>query len=387
MKEEVVESAPPTPGKKRPLMTTALVSTKTSSTPRKKLSRKKQLQILQRRVYDMEGLLAKAKRNFTTLLPWEEIAQALKDDTIEQVMDNRSLKQQVETQKRMVEILHSWVQSMSPLQRTPNPFEETWRNSHLLKGDDASRRVAQTWIVQQAYHNTQRALAPVSFPDSMETFIDVVACPQDDQFELCCMAQTVVPFAFDHVSEIFWVVENTFTTKTDLRVPTIEDIHRLTSEDVRYGHEKEDIHGRTFPRATPLPHDSPPVGPQTIRKNALHGQIRERDRTTVICRTILHDEASPLEHSGDWAVDIKQWTVMERVGPMSTRVRTFYTIGHPLCADGTPVAMEDLARAFRVPCDGSFQWRQREYFTRIHRRQREMFFSHLDKVLRLTATP
>ncbi len=81
---------------------------------RKRTSQKVQVQTLQLRVWEMEYFLAKSKRCTIASLPWEEVALAFKDDMLEHVRENRSLKRQSMMQRKMYASLHAWVLSMDP---------------------------------------------------------------------------------------------------------------------------------------------------------------------------------------------------------------------------------------------------------------------------------
>ncbi|KAF0690131.1 Aste57867_18456 [Aphanomyces stellatus] len=335
---------------------------------RKKISRKKQLMTLQRRAYDMEGVLAKTRRQVTSLLPWDEVTQALKDDIVEQAMNNRCLQRQVDAQRRMSEVLYAWVQSMSPSERTPSAVEETWRHSYMPKADIDTRSMAQSWIVQQSYYNAGRAMAAASFPDSLETRIevDVAIDAIEDLFHVTIVSQVVVPYSLEDTTEGYWVADNTFPSLVALdELPAADALRRMAEGDVRYDVNSE----------------SP-----TIRLNSLHGYVREPDRTTFVFRAILVDEAFPtVAGLPAWTVDTKTWTVADRMGASCTRLRTFCTMGHPHMPDVGYMPMATLASILNVPLDDDFRRRQRARLVRAHNAQREQFHVHLLRVLqRLT---
>ncbi|KAF0690132.1 Aste57867_18457 [Aphanomyces stellatus] len=341
---------------------------KAAAVARTRATLKSQLHGMRQRVYDLEGMLSKAKLQCRSMLPWEEVARAFKDDTLEQVMDNRCLRRQVETQRRRLEVLQGWIQSMDPFQRTPNAWAETWRHSHMLKGDTEIRQAAQTWMVQQAFHNTQRALADVFFPDIMENHIDVDVTVDDaGLFRINAATHCVLPYALEHVSDAFWVAESRFSSSyADYRKPpTRDEVQQLVQEKLRYTHEQESAPGTVC-----------------IRKNALRGQVREANRTTFVFRTLLHDEACPITDSRDWIADTKEWTVAERVGPQSTRLRTFYIVGHPHTTRGF-VPMERIAMALNIPRNEHMSARVCERLRRGHFGQRVVFFDSLGEMLAL----
>ncbi|RHY08354.1 hypothetical protein DYB28_000276 [Aphanomyces astaci] len=327
----------------------------------KKGSQKQKLLFLQRRVYDLEGVLDKAKRNFSTLLPWEEVAKALQDDTLDQVRDNRSLKRQVEVQSCMYQVLHAWVVSMRPPEKLLDAHVDTWRHSHLLSGDAETRRMAQSWIVQHAFFNRDRSMARMYFPDDtadpvMEAEVDVT---DDLQFNIMAMSQCVVPYSLDEVSEAAWIADNHFPTHRHLpRLPPADDLRRLTQGDVRYGCDDEVI----------VP----------IRKQCLHGKFHEPDRTTIVFRTILHDDDAPAPAPDQWIVDMQEWTVVEHVGPRTTRVRSLYQIGHPVSQNG-PASVAAVGRAVGASAFDAATVRRRIEW--MHLQQRQVFLDHLDRVL------
>ncbi|CAK4419542.1 unnamed protein product [Aphanomyces euteiches] len=259
-------------------------------------------------------------------------------------------------QERMYNILHAWIESMQPPQKMPSAFEENWRHSQLMKGDDETRLLAQKWIIQQAYHSTERAFAPIAFPETMEPFIqvDVGANEQDEFFFINTMTHCVLPYALEHYHR-------------DGILPTTNELKAILSETLCYGREVDLSVLRV-----------------NITKNSLRGQIRDHDRTTIIFRTIVHDEAFPLEDNNS-TVNLKEWMVADRLGPSLTRLRTFYTMNHPATDHGY-IPMELLATEFNIPRDGYMNQRVRDHLRASHSRQRETFYEHLTKMLHLIAS-
>ncbi|CAK4102723.1 unnamed protein product [Aphanomyces euteiches] len=273
-------------------------------------------------------------------------------------------------QERMYNILHAWIESMQPPQKMPSAFEENWRHSQLMKGDDETRLLAQKWIIQQAHHSTERAFAPIAFPETMEPFIqvDVGANEQDEFFFINTMTHCVLPYALEHVSDALWVTERRFLKyHRDGILPTTNELKAILSETLCYGREVDLSVLRV-----------------NITKNSLRGQIRDHDRTTIIFRTIVHDEAFPLEDNNS-TVNLKEWMVADRLGPSLTRLRTFYTMNHPATDHGY-IPMELLATEFNIPRDGYMNQRVRDHLRASHSRQRETFYEHLTKMLHLIAS-
>ncbi|ETV97715.1 hypothetical protein, variant [Aphanomyces invadans] len=265
-------------------------------TKSKKLSRKKRLQNLQRQVYDLEGVLMRTKRTGTTLLPWEEIALAFKEDTLDQVRDNRSLKRQLQRQEYIYHVLHSWVLNMLPPPRTLHSHAETWRHSYLVQGDDDIRRTAQMWIVQHALYNTDRVMSCSTFPDSAETLVEIDVTVDDDEglFQVRGVVQYTLPLPLDAASNLYWIAENTFSQYRRATPPiSIMQNEQLQHDWLRYNRQVV----------------SSPLARQRIHNYSLHGQFRTPDRTTVVWRTIIRDEAFPEEDGRVWTLDSHLWYV------------------------------------------------------------------------------
>ncbi|ETV74079.1 hypothetical protein H257_11387 [Aphanomyces astaci] len=254
-----------------------------------------QVQRLQRSVYALEVMLGKAKRQHHShdgALPWEDVAKALQDDMLEHVREHRVMRQHVEQHRRLCVALQAWIHTMFPPERTLSSELGTWRNCYLFQGSDDARHQAQTWMVQQAYHNTRRAMSTFVFPDTMETCVDVAVTVDDNRMTIQGAVQCTFPHSLHKFSRALWVVENTFTDYVrDRRMPTRSQIQVLDAVRVIY-HREED-----------------PSPRQRIQKNSLHGQIEDRDTTTTVFRTIVHDEAFPSQSTTEWILDSSEWYV------------------------------------------------------------------------------
>ncbi|RHY08357.1 hypothetical protein DYB25_007458 [Aphanomyces astaci] len=325
-----------------------------------------QVQRLQRSVYALEVMLGKAKRQHHShdgALPWEDVAKALQDDMLEHVREHRVMRQHVEQHRRLCNALQAWIHTMFPPERTLSSELGTWRNCYLFQGSDDARHQAQTWMVQQAYHNTRRAMSTFAFPDTMETCVDVAVTVDDNRMTIQGAVQCTFPHSLHKLSRALWVVENTFTDYVrDRRMPTRSQVQVLDDVRVIYHREQD------------------PSPRQRIQKNSLHGQIEDRDATTTVFRTIVHDEAFPSQSATEWILDSSEWYVAERVGPTTTRLRALYTMQHPETCTGT-VPMETLANAMQIPIDERMRERLCARLQHGHARQRRLYLAFVEKVL------
>ncbi|RHY88557.1 hypothetical protein DYB37_011713 [Aphanomyces astaci] len=337
-----------------------------------KTKRVKELEFYKRHIYDLQGQIETLKRCQTSLLPWEDIAQALKDDTLDKVRDNRSLKKEVEHNHRMYGFLKRWIASInSPRSSVPHAFQDSWRQSTLFAGDDASRHVGITWVIRHMHRNADRALAHLVYPDEDDEYVDVeVVEVHEGVLETRVMHQFTVQYGLEDVSQACYVAEKTFA-QFYLQRDFDDNYTALVNEgqDIEYAREE--------------------VGPanQSIADYLIQGRFHEDNRTMLCLKTVM-DEAHPLDDT-TWTVNTKQWLVADRTGPTTTRVRTYYTIEHPSTQTGF-VPVEEVANVFNVDSDSAATAvdRLKDRQVATHTDQRKMYAVHLMNVLEnFTSTP
>ncbi|KDO24057.1 hypothetical protein SPRG_10844 [Saprolegnia parasitica CBS 223.65] len=322
-----------------------------------KSKRVKELECLRRQVYILQGHIEKLKRCHSTQLSWEDVAHALKDDTLDQVRDNRSLKMQLAHNKRLGVFLKAWMEATPPPALQP-PQLETWRHSQLVCGDDTARAIGYEWIARQAYHNTTAAMAQIAFPaNDTDDFVDV-AVDLDDEDRL------------DAVHDAFWVAEKSFaaafrdksTQLTDLSAPT---------KDILYVREN---------LGTPT---------QRIFNKSLQARFQSPGSVTFVLRSILRDDMFLDDNADDaWAFNTKFWMVADALANGNTRCRTFYTLEHPCTHNGGYVSLDELARCVGLggSTEASLLSVLKERFLNSHHAQRRFFAEHFRRVLGALAT-
>ncbi|KDO18194.1 hypothetical protein SPRG_16390 [Saprolegnia parasitica CBS 223.65] len=300
-----------------------------------------------------------------TLLAWREIANALKDDTTEQLATNKALQRQRRRYQRLCDYLQRWVASTTPRLRSPSPFVEGWRHSHLFAGDEGARALSYNWLLQQVYRTTDRVFATLVFPNGRHNAIDVSVTIHDEmRLVIHVQTQQVVPFALEDVSRGLWIAQDTLCQELFASPDDPSTLLSLPSDDVQYTREN--------------------VG-RAMAHNVLTGRFHEPHRTVICLRSILHDDAH-LTSPQTWRFDNKEWNVAEMLEPRLTRVRTYYTIDHPCTVDGY-VSLRDLA-ALRCldsnECDDRAHLLARLERISIdkHIEQRQFFMQHLERTLR-----
>ncbi|KAF0690121.1 Aste57867_18446 [Aphanomyces stellatus] len=334
-----------------------------------KTKRVKELGFMSHLIPELQRQIVQLKRQQTSQLSWEDVTQALKDDTLEQVRDNRTLRQEIEINAHICGYLQTWLAHVHPAAMSPNYVVDNWRHSSLFKGDESARQVGFKWITRQAYHNTERVLSTVSFPSpTADSFIDVrTIVTEANAVVLQVATQHIVSYPMELVADAYWQAEKTFGEfmfKGQYTPPTIiASLH----DDVDYTHEE--------------------VGTdeQRISDKVLMGRFCDDHRMVCVIRSVMNDEVYPLAANA-WTTDTRQWTVVERLGPEITRVRMYYSIDHPCTTEGY-VPLWEYARAMGVRGIDDAEVIERLKMNREQRhvRSRGLFAQHFNNTLQTMA--
>ncbi|EQC37464.1 hypothetical protein SDRG_05067 [Saprolegnia diclina VS20] len=106
-----------------------------------------------------------------TMLPWEEVATALREAREVADSDNRDLQQQVRQTRLFATRLHHWVSTMSA-PTTTSLSSNVWTNV-TLSHDIEMRQLGLEWIQKQLYHSASTHLTPSVFPHAYEDSVKV----------------------------------------------------------------------------------------------------------------------------------------------------------------------------------------------------------------------
>ncbi|KAF0690296.1 Aste57867_18322 [Aphanomyces stellatus] len=341
-----------------------------------KTKRVKELEFYKRYIYTLQAQVSQNQRRRTSLLPWEEVARALQDDTLDRVRDNRRLQQNIEANRRLCALVKPWIQRLTleqpRLERPLNAFDACWRQAHLFAGDERTRTTGTEWLIRHMYHNMERALHDVPFPSSTsrDPFIDVRVAdvPADystSGMELQATQQFVMPFSLEQVADGIWAANRTFA-QYYLKKDFERNYHgQLSGAENEMEYAQEEI-------GTPE---------QSITMNWIQGRFHEADRTSIVVKTIA-DDMFPLQENA-WSMSLQHWITMTRAGPHATLCRVHYSVQQPITATGF-VPIRDVSRQRKVEpgVDDVATYRllvEREI--RSHTAQRQLFPKHLETVL------
>ncbi|KAH9098374.1 hypothetical protein Ae201684P_017589 [Aphanomyces euteiches] len=97
------------------------------------------------------------------LLPWKEVAKALRDLRSLGESQNKDLRSQLQRHQKLVEEMVHWVSLHYSIEKPPSSGRRTWRHVSLL-ADLTSRKLGKEWITQQMFHNTDRVFQEYGFP-------------------------------------------------------------------------------------------------------------------------------------------------------------------------------------------------------------------------------
>ncbi|KDO18709.1 hypothetical protein SPRG_15990 [Saprolegnia parasitica CBS 223.65] len=106
-----------------------------------------------------------------TMLPWEEVAAALRDAREAADNDNRDLQHRVRLARLITTRLQHWMSTMSA-PTTTSLSTNGWTNVTLLQ-DIEMRQLGLEWIQKQLYHSASSHLAPSVFPHAYEDSVKV----------------------------------------------------------------------------------------------------------------------------------------------------------------------------------------------------------------------
>ncbi|EQC38240.1 hypothetical protein SDRG_04667 [Saprolegnia diclina VS20] len=295
-----------------------------------KSKRVKELAYLKKRIYELEQDLVRAQRCHSTVLPWEEVAKALADDTLDKVRENRTLKSTVEYNRHKYAFLREWVHGMTPPKRhVISTFQDSWRHSHIFDGDASMRQAGYEWLTTHVYHNTSREMARAApFPEADVDFVHADITCNDNVMHVAVTSQLLVPYPLEAAVQALWVADRTLLGFVS--EGTIEERAPIADHIIYHREEM-----------------GPASGHIRVAGNMLYGKfIASPDRVVLVKRSVLKDDAHPLD-SDVWTCDVKQWIVADRVDANVTRCRMYDATGHP-CTERGYVPIRELAKCFRL---------------------------------------
>ncbi|KAF0693643.1 Aste57867_15406 [Aphanomyces stellatus] len=290
---------------------------------------KDEMASLRDEIQHLEGELRRRTRvHGPLLLPWKDVAAALKASSHEVVVANGTLKTRAQTTVAMMRALHRWVAATAS-SIPVFPTRPTWRNTSLL-AHDASRTLGKAWIVQQMYANTDAVFYARAFPavtSDVELYdLDVEFDGADDNvdgFQVVARRQYVQKRLFcDYVKGYEWnIVQN-------LKVEGFRRVHNQTVAETT---DATILHRLTTSSGEFV--------------NVLTASFHPRaGRCVFVAQSIVDDEA--VTHEPHFQRNRFLWTDMRRVDDETVQIRTLYVMSQAFSKRQGYVPLQDDARRF-----------------------------------------
>ncbi|KAF0690168.1 Aste57867_18418 [Aphanomyces stellatus] len=270
--------------------------------------------------FRLRAQAAAGARKGPEILPWKDVAIALREDRSLSEFQNHALKKQVDEYCLMVECMQRWVGSATHMQNVLHPATKSWRNVSLLS-NPAARRMGKDWITKQLYYNTNDIFRFYQFPND-----------------------EAVPTSDFVVNDIVFS-ETCFDTVHCRQMLVNIPIERL----------QQALHGRNFwalfmdgvlgaaeveaqDKINLIHHHA-----MTVRHehaNLLSREFLDDDRSVFVGQQIHEDENLPTHERQR---NRRFWVELQRVGPHQTRMRNLYVISQSFTSRGY-IPLEEEAR-------------------------------------------
>ncbi|RHY08962.1 hypothetical protein DYB36_005348 [Aphanomyces astaci] len=234
-------------------------------------------------------------RTARMLLPWREVAEALYDDTAAATVTNTNLRSVL----RRLQIFHGHVQH---LVQTSQPFSvapalqlESWKDTHLFRGDDM-RRSGFEYISQLALHTMPSVLlAPAATPVPSDPSYIQAQIKHGVVYVDVLHACTVPHATLDDVVGVAWAGLNDFVRQAIGTDDCVKPLDR-NDDEISYVALKgtKDVTYNSLHRLFRLH----PVGdhhsqPHDSLKHSLNPPRDVVPRAVIVARSILADEVHP----------------------------------------------------------------------------------------------
>ncbi|KAF0689676.1 Aste57867_18913 [Aphanomyces stellatus] len=276
----------------------------------------------------------------STLLPWEQVVRALRDESELATKDNVDLQRLCKTQGIVLLVLKQWVASFVVHMRTPRGTMKTWR--HVTLGvHPASRVRGCDWITLQMLHHVDRVFQQCHFPpltstDVVDDFvIGTTEEDDDDTVQYMWRDQREVPYAMEVVRELFarphytkmvaggpkakWIAPDDETAAV-----VAADNYRLRELDARLHY----VHSFR--------------GNQMLVRNVAR-EFDLPDRCVFVAQNIHDDELLP--NSSAAQRNRTSWFVLDRISSTRTKMRALSVLSQQFTKTGF-VDLADEAKAW-----------------------------------------
>ncbi|KAF0698447.1 Aste57867_10932 [Aphanomyces stellatus] len=267
------------------------------------------------------------------LLPWREVARALKDLRRLGDCEHEELQRKLAASQSLMHEMYQWVAAQyAVIQDAPDARRPTWRSTSLPRGE-ASRRLGKEWILNQLYHNTDALFQQYGFPalDSPERlYMDFHFNFSDTQG----YSYVTRHFLQIHESMEGFLARYRRTLLTDQCA--IRDLFPAT-------------HPMLIEEEDDQTHQLALITPRGEYVNLLCGTFRSENRVTFLGRQIQDDERCCSNHRQRNRIFIAELHQMPN-GTVMGRGLWIQTQG--FTPDGSPLSLDDDAIEFDVDLRG-----------------------------------
>ncbi|RHY23155.1 hypothetical protein DYB25_008829 [Aphanomyces astaci] len=216
---------------------------------------------------EYKSRLRASKRDL--LLPWRQVAIALRDDLRDIQNERASLRAKAAALASLIRTSKGWVSTNLTSMHAITP---TWRNV-TLERDEQARELGKAWITKQMYHNTDRMFGQYAYPavTSSDEFFDIGVDNTDVSFQYHHRRQYAVDVPMECVLDAYkrhlcavlmmdWYGYQASPTLTEMSGNTT--LHQLSADDDEW-------------------------------MNLVTGEFHDHDRCVFVVQQVQHDAANP----------------------------------------------------------------------------------------------
>ncbi|CAK4751051.1 unnamed protein product [Aphanomyces euteiches] len=202
--------------------------------------RREETETLKTEVAALQKQLARHSKR-SLLLPWKEVAVALKEERDDAEATNETLRRNARELKSLVSTMKQWVNVNVTRSCLQSGMTTTWRHVSLC-AEPQARSLGKEWITQQMFHNPSRMFGQFAYPDiqSNDEFYDVAYEWTDARLQYYHRRQYVldVPMEFmlsaykEHLCSILMMDWFGYKQNTTLQESSGNTtLHQLVAED------------------------------------------------------------------------------------------------------------------------------------------------------------
>ncbi|EQC37465.1 hypothetical protein SDRG_05068 [Saprolegnia diclina VS20] len=237
-----------------------------------------------------------------TLLPWRDIALALRETSEGSLLENHALHIEVTKADVLVQRLRRWFQTMETPERLPGYLSRGASLDVTLVAEASTRQLGYDWVAKQLYHGTSAQLSPRLFPCVYEDSIKVEWGVRGRKL----VVQKVIQASQEVVAKALWAANCASATEAfpipGIQCGGMQVLHDEVTSSERCSYVLEtsgEIHDHCL--------------------KVFHKRFKDDDRIIIAYRTISLDEAHPGPRDPE---EYQEWNEIRRISANSCLVRT-----------------------------------------------------------------